>query len=325
MEVVAPSGSEAVLMVCDDGSVLTRDRSQMAEMTRAMAAMTAQLTALGVKPQVAVRHDVPPSRGRGGRGRVAIQESWNHDTHTPPPPNLYTSSLIVESNSSDDEMIDILQHPVTSPLPYSASYDSLSTFRSHLIPEGGLAINISSDEKEDFRHQTTTRQPSPHQIRGIGEVGNVPYVVENGCGKFSKSPKEIARIVADWFGSKSEELRAMSQNCMKLARPDAVFKIVHDLHELVRHRNLAPQIGSLLSRYAMVSCQTCSIQPSSPPPVTPPDVWPVRPIKKSRSRNDVDQFFSPDLALPAKSPASRHLCSRRRFLHNPTSSGSRIP
>ncbi|KAI0511207.1 hypothetical protein KFK09_011832 [Dendrobium nobile] len=75
------------------------------------------------------------------------------------------------------------------------------------------------------------------------EVGNVPYVVENGCGKFSKSPKEIARIVADWFGSKSEELRAMSQNCMKLARPDAVFKIVHDLHELVRHRNLAPQFS----------------------------------------------------------------------------------
>ncbi|KAH0460823.1 hypothetical protein IEQ34_008398 [Dendrobium chrysotoxum] len=75
------------------------------------------------------------------------------------------------------------------------------------------------------------------------EVGNVPYVVENGCGKFSKSPKEIARIVADWFGSKSEELRAMSQNCMKLARPDAVFKIVHDLHELVRNRNLAPQFS----------------------------------------------------------------------------------
>lgn len=70
------------------------------------------------------------------------------------------------------------------------------------------------------------------------EVGNVPYVVENGCGKFSKSPKEIARIVADWFGPKAEELRAMSESCVKLARPDAVFKIVHDLHELVRHRNL---------------------------------------------------------------------------------------
>ncbi|KAG6495308.1 probable monogalactosyldiacylglycerol synthase 1, chloroplastic [Zingiber officinale] len=73
------------------------------------------------------------------------------------------------------------------------------------------------------------------------EVGNVPYVVENGCGKFSKAPKEIAKIVADWFGAKSDELRAMSENALKLARPDAVVKIVHDLHELVRERSLQPQ------------------------------------------------------------------------------------
>ncbi|CAL9197045.1 unnamed protein product [Musa hybrid cultivar] len=73
------------------------------------------------------------------------------------------------------------------------------------------------------------------------EAGNVPYVVDNGCGKFSKSPKEIANIVAEWFGPKSDELRAMSQNALKLARPEAVFKIVHDLHELVRQRTLVPQ------------------------------------------------------------------------------------
>ncbi|XP_058067799.1 monogalactosyldiacylglycerol synthase, chloroplastic isoform X1 [Magnolia sinica] len=74
------------------------------------------------------------------------------------------------------------------------------------------------------------------------EVGNVPYVVENGCGKFSKSPKEIANIVAQWFGPKSDELKVMSQNALKHARPDAVFKIVHDLHELVRQRSvLLPQ------------------------------------------------------------------------------------
>ncbi|XVE53506.1 hypothetical protein DITRI_Ditri03aG0008700 [Diplodiscus trichospermus] len=64
------------------------------------------------------------------------------------------------------------------------------------------------------------------------EVGNVPYVVENGSGKFSRSPKEIANIVAQWFGPKADELQAMSQNALKLARPEAVFKIVHDLHEL---------------------------------------------------------------------------------------------
>nr|CAB3453419.1 unnamed protein product [Digitaria exilis] len=73
------------------------------------------------------------------------------------------------------------------------------------------------------------------------EAGNVPYVVENGCGKFSKSPKHIAKIVADWFGPKSDELRVMSQNALKLARPDAVFKIVHDLHELVRQKCFVPQ------------------------------------------------------------------------------------
>ncbi|KAF8399515.1 hypothetical protein HHK36_015381 [Tetracentron sinense] len=67
----------------------------------------------------------------------------------------------------------------------------------------------------------------------LSEVGNVPCVVENGLGKFSKSPKEIANIVAQWLGPKSDELKAMSENALKLARPDAVFKIVLDLHELV--------------------------------------------------------------------------------------------
>lgn len=65
--------------------------------------------------------------------------------------------------------------------------------------------------------------------------------MNNGCGKFSKSPKEIAKIVAQWFGPKSDELRAMSQNALKLARPDAVFKIVRDLHELIRERSLVKQ------------------------------------------------------------------------------------
>ncbi|KAF7151029.1 hypothetical protein RHSIM_Rhsim02G0217400 [Rhododendron simsii] len=73
------------------------------------------------------------------------------------------------------------------------------------------------------------------------EAGNVPYVVENGCGKFSKSPKEIANIVAQWFGPKADELKAMSQNALRLARPDAVFKIVHDLHELVRQKSPVSQ------------------------------------------------------------------------------------
>lgn len=64
------------------------------------------------------------------------------------------------------------------------------------------------------------------------EVGNVPYVVENGAGVFSKSPKETARLVAHWFGPEKDELKKMSENALKLAQPDAVFDIVKDINEL---------------------------------------------------------------------------------------------
>ncbi|XP_047971768.1 probable monogalactosyldiacylglycerol synthase, chloroplastic [Salvia hispanica] len=76
------------------------------------------------------------------------------------------------------------------------------------------------------------------------EAGNVPYVVQNGCGKFSKSPKAIASIVSQWFGPKQHELATMSQNALRLARPDAVVKIVHDLHELVRQRSFERQCSA---------------------------------------------------------------------------------
>ena len=67
-------------------------------------------------------------------------------------------------------------------------------------------------------------------------MGNVPYVVNNGAGKFCKDPNKIAQIVAEWFGPKAGELQEMAQNALKLAKPDAVFKIVHDLNELVRQK-----------------------------------------------------------------------------------------
>lgn len=68
------------------------------------------------------------------------------------------------------------------------------------------------------------------------EVGNVPYVVDNGAGVFSKSPKETASLVAQWFGPKRDELKRMSKNALKLAQPDAVFNIVRDIDELARQR-----------------------------------------------------------------------------------------
>ncbi|KAJ4754406.1 Processive diacylglycerol beta-glucosyltransferase [Rhynchospora pubera] len=64
------------------------------------------------------------------------------------------------------------------------------------------------------------------------EVGNVPYVVDNGAGVFSKSPNETASLVARWFGPESDELKRMSENALKLAQPEAVFDIVRDIHSL---------------------------------------------------------------------------------------------
>ncbi|KAL5988072.1 hypothetical protein ACLOJK_035835 [Asimina triloba] len=64
------------------------------------------------------------------------------------------------------------------------------------------------------------------------EVGNIPYVVDNGAGLFSKSPEETANLVAQWIGPQRDDLNRMSENALKLARPDAVFNIVRDIDEL---------------------------------------------------------------------------------------------
>ncbi|THU72477.1 hypothetical protein C4D60_Mb04t12540 [Musa balbisiana] len=68
------------------------------------------------------------------------------------------------------------------------------------------------------------------------EVGNIPYVVDNGAGVFSDNPKETAGLVAQWFGPDREELKELSQNALKLAQPNAVFDIVRDIHELVQQQ-----------------------------------------------------------------------------------------
>ena len=68
------------------------------------------------------------------------------------------------------------------------------------------------------------------------EVGNVPYVVQNGAGVYSKSAEETAALVARWFGDGSEEMRRMAQNARRLAQPNAVNEIVRDIDDLVRRR-----------------------------------------------------------------------------------------
>ncbi|KAK7281609.1 hypothetical protein RIF29_09751 [Crotalaria pallida] len=66
------------------------------------------------------------------------------------------------------------------------------------------------------------------------EKGNVPYVVNNGAGVFTRSPNETARIVMEWFTTKSYEMKRMSENALVLAQPEAVFNIVKDIHVLAQ-------------------------------------------------------------------------------------------
>ncbi|KAL8103981.1 hypothetical protein AgCh_028267 [Apium graveolens] len=51
--------------------------------------------------------------------------------------------------------------------------------------------------------------PNKNVVGGLvaaEEKKNVPYVVENGAGVFTRSSREIARLVAEWFSTKSDEL-----------------------------------------------------------------------------------------------------------------------
>ncbi|TYJ97846.1 monogalactosyldiacylglycerol synthase 2 [Cucumis melo var. makuwa] len=77
------------------------------------------------------------------------------------------------------------------------------------------------------------------------EKGNVPYVVDNGAGVFTRSPKETAKIVAEWFSTKTEQFHTMSQNALKLAQPEAVFDIVRDIHDLACQRETKKSISPI--------------------------------------------------------------------------------
>ncbi|KAG6769298.1 hypothetical protein POTOM_024919 [Populus tomentosa] len=79
------------------------------------------------------------------------------------------------------------------------------------------------------------------------EKGNVPYVVDNGAGVFTRSPKETAKIVTEWFCTKTDELERMSENALKLAQPEAVFDIIKDIHELAQARGPLVNIPYVLT------------------------------------------------------------------------------
>lgn len=75
----------------------------------------------------------------------------------------------------------------------------------------------------------------------------MPYVVNNGAGVFTRKPKETAKIVAEWFSTKKDELQRMSENALRLAQPDAVFDIVRDIHELACQRGPLANIPYMLT------------------------------------------------------------------------------
>ncbi|KAL0923667.1 hypothetical protein M5K25_007733 [Dendrobium thyrsiflorum] len=124
--------------------------------------------------QFAVGHDVPPSRGRGWRGRGRSRDSdcpARNLYSRVPPPNFHHFLLTVESDS-DDEMIDIIHHPTPSQSLSFADYNAFPTVRRHLIPEGGLVIDGGSDDDADVGRQDTSRQSFPHPRYGMRVEGS---------------------------------------------------------------------------------------------------------------------------------------------------------
>ncbi|CAI5521621.1 unnamed protein product [Closterium sp. Naga37s-1] len=72
------------------------------------------------------------------------------------------------------------------------------------------------------------------------EAGNVPYVVDNGTGLFEENPKEIANIVADWFGPKADQFKQMAANALRVAQ------VTQLIFEKYRHPFLLTWLGAAL-------------------------------------------------------------------------------
>ncbi|KAH0646622.1 hypothetical protein KY284_034506 [Solanum tuberosum] len=91
-------------------------------------------------------------------------------------------------------------------------------------------IRLTSKERKETSELAGPGTIAEPMIRGLTiilngnivgqEAGNVPHVIENRCGKFSKSSKEMAKIVGESFGPRQDELKVMSLNALRLAKPD---------------------------------------------------------------------------------------------------------
>jgi hypothetical protein len=57
------------------------------------------------------------------------------------------------------------------------------------------------------------------------EEGNIPYVVDNGCGMFERDPAAIAEIIDLWFSPEGEELLQV-RLVWQRARAGALFSAI---------------------------------------------------------------------------------------------------
>jgi 1,2-diacylglycerol 3-beta-galactosyltransferase len=63
------------------------------------------------------------------------------------------------------------------------------------------------------------------------EEGNVPYVIDNGFGDYSKDPAVIAKVVAGWMHS-DEALDRLSRKAREAARPSSTVDIAREIGDL---------------------------------------------------------------------------------------------
>jgi 1,2-diacylglycerol 3-beta-galactosyltransferase len=66
------------------------------------------------------------------------------------------------------------------------------------------------------------------------EIGNVEYVVKNNAGVLAKGTQAIADTVQAWL-EEPDALAERSRNAHALAYPDAVWKIIDEIHNCVIH------------------------------------------------------------------------------------------
>jgi 1,2-diacylglycerol 3-beta-galactosyltransferase len=66
------------------------------------------------------------------------------------------------------------------------------------------------------------------------EDGNVAYVTENQIGVYAPGPHLVASTLADWLGQERAHLMRRADRAKALARPNAVWEIADELHQLAQ-------------------------------------------------------------------------------------------